>query len=174
MERAFKITPQASFYKRYFEWHENSKRVNEIVKELMQDYKIDTTFYGISCESFYIFEPSDWDLDRFGDQLCKSAAGDTNNGRRFKKNSEINKDLRKRLSDNQLAVISEPSLAWEVSFSGRIRTRKARIKDDLYCILEALDATEKLSVPDGFEEIKMSEFYAIYEKATALSKQESE
>ena len=81
MENCFIVTEQSELHKDYYDYRENVKIVDNIVKGLMDKYNINTKWYYVDKFGFAI-EPTEKDIELF-DKMLKIPI---ENGIRFFKN----------------------------------------------------------------------------------------
>lgn len=160
MEKFFIVTDKSRLKKDYEDYLENSKKVNELAKEFMDAHGFETHHYGVRGDIFFIV-PTREDKVNFSNQLYKDSQGNGLVG--FKKNSKMGKAWIDLLEDKKITVQDKPSLPLYFStFFGRSSSRLFKVKDIVYCSIDA--NTQKIDNPEGFEEIKASEFYKIIEE----------
>lgn len=170
-ERFFEIEKEYCVYKEYFEWLENLK----IFKIKWQQFKmlegIESDSVGISQD--LIIVPTQNDLNKFGRFLCKDIFN--GGGRKFKKTSLIQKDWEKFIENNNVKLLRKPEIFFDFSkfngiFGGRISTRIFHYQDKLVCSVNLENSLDNYEPPEGYKEIKGSEFFTILEK---VSKEEN-
>ncbi|HEY8805698.1 MAG TPA: hypothetical protein VIM42_11455 [Clostridium sp.] len=133
----------------------------------MDKYEIDTHSYYCSNSAFYIV-PTEKDLEKFGKILCKPV---DNGLMAFKKTSKINKAWVDLLEEKQIAPTHKPFIQFYFDRGyGKTRNRLFNIGDTVYCSFEG---EHDFSNPEGFEEIKGSEFFKIVEEENEKRKIES-
>lgn len=162
MERYFIVTEKSSLHKEWFDYLENRKAVNDLVKQFVENNGIESQEYYVDSESIYIV-PTEKDEEAFGNKLGAAV----NEGlRKFKASSKVGKAWVQALKDANLNVMHKPRVIWYFkSLGGRFRSRIFDQNGILYCSLEpCADET-----PKGFEEIKASEFFKIIEESEQVS-----
>lgn len=157
MERCFIINKDTRLYKAYKKYEDNSKANNEIIKKFMSDNGIESNLYCCISSNVFAIVPTDADRRKFGANLTKKEYGQ--GLRAFNKRSKISKAYEKL----NLPVVYKPTLWHYVNFM-RAGTRLFMLDDVLYATLEGEEITPTTEFPDGWEEIKRSEFYAILEE----------
>lgn len=162
MEKFYRIKKGSPLYSQYFEYIENTKQVNEVVKEFMVEHNIETHQYYASTDVLYIV-PTAADLDKFDKVLSKNVG---NGLRPFKKTSKINKDWVELLKSKNLRVLGKPFLGFYFKVAGKFSTRLFNIEEEVYA---SMSAGYDFPNPEneGFVEVKASEFYKIIEDAEA-------
>ena len=161
MERYFKMKKENEKYNEYFEWYNNLDNL----KNKWEQFKKLT---GIEAESFvprkelYIV-PTENDLNKFGRFFCKEVF---NGGlRKFKANATVQKDWERFIASNKV-IVHKPDIAMDFILLGmygqRIQSRLFHYKDEIYCSIDA-NFPENYKIPEGYEEIKGSEFHKIME-----------
>lgn len=159
MEKYFIVTEKSDLYKEYFNYKDNAKLVRDHYKEFKKENDIEAKEYYATNGYLYIV-PTQNDLERF-DSFLKVPL--KNGLRAFKANSKINKTWIKSLEEKGLKVLDKPFLPFCFrTLYGSTRTRLFNIDKTIYCSIEAeIDINE---CPEGFIEIKASEFYKIIEE----------
>lgn len=163
MEKYFKVKKDNDMYSQYFDWYNNLDNLRDKWQQFKQ-------FTGIEASSFvphrelYIV-PTENDLNKFGKYLCKEVLGD--GLRKFKGNSTIQKDWERFINSNKV-IVHKPNVAQDFIFEAglygqRIQSRLFHYEDELYCSIDA-NYYESFKVPQGYEEIKGSEFHQVMEK----------
>lgn len=159
MEKFFIVTEASQLHKEYFEYKENRKTVHDFVNEFTNKYGIESAEYYPSNECLMIV-PTKADIKKFGNMLKKEVS---NGLRPFKVNSSINKDWVNLLKERGLTIKHRPMLGlYFVEIYGKHSSRLFDINGILYCSFE--NSYDKLDTPEGFTEIKASEFYKIIEE----------
>lgn len=158
MEKYFIVTKDASLHDDYFAYKNNDRDISVIAKEFMEQYGIEAKQYARSSGSFYISATQN-DYEKFKPMFKK----DKINGLyEFKKNSEIGKAWIELLKSKDLKVLHKPFIAFEFSKfnGGKYSTRLFDIDGVVYL---SFDCGYEVDTPDGFKEIKASEFFKIIE-----------
>lgn len=159
-ERFFKVKKDNKIYNEYFEWWNNIEPTKEKWKEFKNMVGIESTCFVPSKELYIV--PTENDLIKFGRFLCKEEFKD--GLRKFKKTSTIQKDWEKFVNAN-IKLISKPNIIMDFLFcGGRITTRLFHYEKNVYCSVNHYEYEDNYKVPEGYEEIKASEFYKIIEK----------
>jgi len=162
MEKYFEIQKDSPFYQTYFSWIEDRKRINRAFGIIREDFGIETKEYYPRKDTLQIV-PTQQDKLNFKDQLMKSDYG------AFKKNSEVSKAWRDRMTDVNL--IHKPMVGYHVSVYGRWSEQLFHIDDTLYGKIET---NSEISLPDFCIPMKASEYYRIMEEAEEREKSEEE
>lgn len=158
MEKFFTVTEGTRLHDEYFTYKTNHKLVNQCAKDFMEKHNMETEKFARSSETFCII-PTENDCKNFGSMFSK----DKVNGLSvFKKNSEIGKDWIKTLKLQNLCVLHKPMIAFEFSkfAGGKFTTRLFDIDGILYL---SFDCGYEVETPEGFNELKASEFFKIIE-----------
>lgn len=161
-EKCFKVKKDYHIYNEYFDWWNNQENLSEKWKQFKR-------LTGIEAESFvprrelYII-PTENDIKKFGKMLL---AKDYGKGlMKFRANSSIQKDWEKFI-DAYKVIVNKPDIIFDFLGNycpcGRITSRLFHYKDDVYCSVSSEFINENTECPDGYEEIKKSEFYSIIE-----------
>lgn len=159
MERYFKIKRTNTVYKEYFDWWNNL----DILKKKWEQFRklegIEATQF-VPRQELYIV-PTEVDLINFGRFLYKEVF--PGGLRKFKKTSNVQKDWERFCFSNDIKFLQKPIISFEFGLLGKTRTRLFHYKDDVYCSLDNERLNKDSKIPDGYEEMKASEFYKIIE-----------
>jgi len=158
MERYFEVTGKSDLYNEYLAYKNSQKVLHYISTQFMSVYGIETDGYANQGNTFYI-EPTENDLEKFGKSLCKPLSNDL---RAFKANSKIGKAWVQTLEEKQVKIKSKPFVGFSFkNCMGKNRSRIFAIDNSVYCSFS--NEYDFNDTPDGFIEIKASEFYKIIE-----------
>lgn len=158
MERYFQVTGQSDLYNQYMEYKNNQQVIHNISKEFMTTQEIETDTYANQSNTFYIV-PTEKDLEKFGKSLCKSIGEGL---RAFNANSKVSKAWVKTLEEKQITIKHKPYVGFSFkNCLGKNRSRIFAIGSVVYCSFE--NEYEFYDTPEGFIEIKASEFWKIIE-----------
>lgn len=157
MEKYFRIKDECRFKKDYFDYMENSKMLNDFIKEFFDKHDIETSKYYLSEEQLYIV-PTESDVYKFDKQLNKPKDQGL---RAFKKNSRVNKAFVNKLKENDLKILRKPQLWMYIDFLGRMSTQTFIKNSEIYAKVET--DYKFIYSTEYFEEIKASEYYKIKE-----------
>lgn len=161
MEKFYIVTDDSEYRKAYLDYQQNSKEVNDIVRDFMISNDIETHEYAIGMrENHFEIVPTQKDFDTFGKQMKKDSRANVLSS--FKKNSAIFKDLFKILEDKNMKVLHRPFIQFAFPCCGKSRSRLFELNGEVYASYEHESDFEN---PKGFKEIKASEFYKIVEEA---------
>ena len=161
MENCFIVTEQSELHKDYYDYRENVKMVDNIVKGLMDKYNINTKWYYVDKFGFAI-EPTEKDIELF-DKMLKLPL--ENGVRFFKKNSKVHKDWLNLLKSNKFNVLHKPRVgSYFDNLYGKFQSRLFNVDEVLYCSVDT--NMDDLECPDGMVRIKTSEFYKVVEDNT--------
>lgn len=157
-EHFFTVNPDSKFYADYSDYWTNRKVVDGKIKDFFKMAGIQT--HGYSCtENQLWIAPTSADEKNFAVQLCIGNCGD--GLRRFKKRSEINQMWATFIEGTK--IIQQPYMF--MYFTGLHGPCRLFFRSDiLYCSGEVEDGAQ---VPDGLNEIKGSEFWAVIEEMEA-------
>lgn len=156
MEKFFIVTEKSGLNSEYWEYQKNTKELNQYVKKFMETFSIEAQEYSVSEDKFYIV-PTDNDVDRFGKILSKALS---NGLRAFRGNSKIIKEWKSYLKVNNVIMLNKPFAGIYFRGFGRCMSRLFHIDNILYCSYEC---EYDFNAPEGFTEIKASEFYKAIE-----------
>ena len=158
MEQYFEITKESSHYKEYFDYLEADEACEKSVKSFLDENGIHTDYYAVFREALYIDDNPD-NREKYGNQLMKHSVDGVV---AFKKSSKIGRAW------NELSIKGayEPHVSFFFSDSSRSsRTRLFHVGEKLYCSIDCLERSTKVNTPQGFIEMKASEFFKIIEDA---------
>ncbi|HBB28623.1 MAG TPA: hypothetical protein DC000_05125 [Clostridiales bacterium] len=176
MERAFIVSKESKYHKELDQYCEFLKEQRVFINKFFQEKGIEAEAYrvggsgGINCtfdewkiKDIYLnIVPTESDIIKFDKMLCKA---DEHGARRFKVNCEIAKDFAQKCIDEKIVInVHEPWLRDYFKILGFRGFSFSRFEYEgkLYLKINADDISG--NVPDGFVEIKLSEFYANQEK----------
>lgn len=159
MERYFKIKRTNTVYKEYFDWWNNL----DILKKKWEQFRklegIESTEIAFGPQLCII--PTQNDLIKFGRFFYKQDYG--KGLRKFKQTSTMQNDWQRFCFSNDIKFLQKPIISFEFGLLGKTRTRLFHYKDDVYCSLDNERLNKDSKIPDGYEEMKASEFYKIIE-----------
>lgn len=158
-EKFYKVTEKSHLYHHFWEYVENRKQVNELVKDFMKKHGIEAEGYAPLSDRLYI-QPTKADVEKFDSVLNKPVEQGL---RTFKKNSTIGKDWVNTLAEKELKVLRKPfvPMYFRNAF-GQTFSRLFEAGGTVYCSLKS--EFGEWETPAGMEEIKASEFYRIIEE----------
>ena len=158
MTKYFIITEKTRLNKEYYAYKENNERVHLIARLFMETHGIKAKEYARSTERFFI-NPEQEDMERFEKMFKKEKSMGLYE---FKKTSEIGKDWIQTLKEAKLTVYHKPMIAFEFSkfAGGRYTNRLFDIDGVVYL---SFDCGYEVDTPEGFQEIKASEFHKVIE-----------
>lgn len=159
MEKYFKVKKENHIYNDYFKWWNNLDNVKRKWEQFRKLEGIEATQF-VPRQELYIV-PTEVDLINFGRFLCKDIF--PGGLRKFKKTSSVQKDW-ERFCKNNLELIDKPILFYDFPVMGKTKTKLFHYKDEVYCSIDNEYINENFKIPEGYEEIKASEFYKIVEK----------
>ncbi|WP_438435432.1 hypothetical protein [Gorillibacterium sp. sgz500922] len=161
MEKFFIVTEAAEIHKDYFAWKENNARVRDFVRSFFEEFGIKSQQYVALTDSISI-KAEEPDLTTHAKVLVQSPH--YHDFRKFRANSKIGKEWLRRLKESSLPIHSKPRPSMYAKlWQGRFRERIFDHNGKLYC---QLIADFSITSPEGWEEIKGSEFMAAVEDAT--------
>jgi len=162
MENCFIVTEQSQLHKDYYDYKNNVKIIDNLVKDLMDKHNIETKWYYADKFGFAI-EPTEKDVELFGKMLKLPLE---NGVRFFKKNSKIHKDWLNLIKENNIEVLRKPFAGFYFDgIYGKFKTRLFNVDDVLYCSIDC-NNTKEIECPEGMKRIKTSEFYKVIEDNT--------
>lgn len=156
MEKFYRIKEGSSLWNQYFDWIQNVRENNELVKQFCQEHNIESCEYYCDKNVFSIV-PTENDKANFGNQFTSK---ESNDGLRFfKKNSAIGRAWIEQAKN--MKFLYKPHPGWLNKYMGRSSSRLFDYQGTLYCSLSA----DQIGVPDDvFIEIKGSKFYQVIEE----------
>jgi len=158
MERYFEVTSQSDLFNEYMEYKNNLKVIDNISTEFMSAQGIETDTYANKSNTFYIV-PTEKDLEIFNKALYKSIGEGL---RAFKVNSKVGKAWVKTLEEKHVEIKHKPFVGFSFkNCMGKNRSRIFAIDSVVYCSFD--NEYDFEDTPDGFVEIKASEFWKIVE-----------
>lgn len=162
MERCFIISENSELYHDYMAWKTNVKKNNETMKEFLYNMGIETSEYSLSDRLGIVVTESD--LEKFKNQLTRQPVQFC--GKlglyEFKKNSPVGKAY----TALGLKVIYKPNVAWCADILVRsCQTRCFMHNGILYVTMEADEIKSDTEFPDGWNDIKRSDFYKMLEES---------
>lgn len=163
MEERFFTVTKSNLGKDYISFRNNTIELNKIVVEFFKSNNIETTLYGMknyNLMTHLYIEPTKADIENFGTVLTKG-----NGLRAFKENSKISKSFNEFIKEKGMNVEEKPSVGRYVEmFLGGYSSRLFAIDDVVYTSIDLKNgAYKEYFVPEGFEEIKASEFFKAIE-----------
>ncbi|MGL5328357.1 MAG: hypothetical protein ACRDD7_03740 [Peptostreptococcaceae bacterium] len=176
MERAFRVLKDSTYYNRFMKYIENMDNQKKIVKEFLDKHDIETREYylggnGAVNQPFIEIWKSDIDLYivptekdklRFDKVLCKPLEHGL---RKFKKSNKLLKEFQQYCIDNQVVINAHEDAPRDyfesIGLSGYSYSR-VKIEDEIYLKISS-HRLSKDEIPEGFEELKLSEYYKIIE-----------
>lgn len=162
MEKYFIVTEESQLHKDWFAYKKNSAAVRELIKAFFSEHGIESNEFYAADDAIYIV-PSEKDKGTFNSLLCAPLE---NGLRQFKKTSKISKAWVKTLKDAGLRVFGKPMLIlYFRSLGGRFKSRLFDLNGILYCSLDPVHG----EAPEGFVEMKASEFFKIIEESESVT-----
>lgn len=168
MEIAFKCT-EGEFYEKYLQYQEEEQRFINLASEFLVRNDLTVNKYCVGSQLAVKF--SDGEESKFGNQLKKAK---TNGFSEFKVNSTINKKWKAEVWNQADGNLIQRMRQWwfwitpspYLSMAGRFSCCLWEYKGVLYGTLEGepRKGTE-IQLPEFFQRIKMSEYYAVLEQS---------
>lgn len=154
MEKFFIVTEKSQLHKDYFEYEQNSKEIN---KRVIQFFKLS----GIEADKYYCTSnylsiiPTAKDKEKFKGQFYVKNNG---NLETFKERSSIGKAWVNYMAGYK--ILQRPLPQFYINSYGGGQYRLFDINNVLYC---SYVSKRDFKTPQGFEEIKGSEFFKAIE-----------
>lgn len=183
MERSFIASKESKYVQDWDKYLEFREQQNEVVKEFCVEKGIEANCYRVGGngsvnkpfsnynekEIGFDIEATENDLVKFGKMLCKPMS---NGLCSFRKNSTISKEFAQKCVEKQIVInLHSPEMRHyfkTLGFNGYTRSQFP-IGDNLY-VKVASEYLKEEDIPEGFTEIKLSEYYIAEEK---LDKEEN-
>lgn len=178
MEKAYLVQELSKYYQDLQEYIQRQEKQKKFVFKFLRDKDIQANQYYLHgdgyCDRPFSEEdkkdislsiiPTEKDKEELNKQLCKP---DQYNLYGLKKNSKIGKEFAQYCIDNEILInLSEPRIGdYFESKSpnnlslGGYRLSQFEIEDKIYVKLDSHKINEETKTPEGFIEIKLSEFY---------------
>jgi hypothetical protein len=176
MERCFIVTKESKYFKDYNVYKEKEETQRKFINIFFNEKGIDGKHYVISGDGFVntpfndnskdkiklSVDPTENNMNKFKQMLCKPNKYGLCD---FKKNSIIGKEFAQKCIDEKIIInLYKPiprNYFKSLSYYG-YRYQEFLHNEILYLKIESeyLDSNE---IPEGFEEIKISEYYKIIE-----------
>jgi len=156
MENYYEVTKQSPLHKEYMDYIVSDKIMREISHEFLSNNNINTKEYASTKDTFYII-PNEKDIEDFGKLLNKELE---NGLRAFKAKSKIGKAWKDAFKEKGIQPLHKPMLMLYFNVYGETQSRLFAIEDKIYCSFKSEHNFEN---PEGFIELKASEFYKIVE-----------
>lgn len=177
MERTFIVSKESEYYQELNKCIEYGREQNKVVKEFFDKNNIEATEYcirgdGMCNRAFEDFNkqninlyivPKEDDLVNLKSALSKPLE---NGLRKFNKSNKLLKEFQQMCIDNKIVInIVKPDVRdyfESLDYKGYQQTRF--FKDDILYLSINSECLKEDDTPEGFDEIKLSEFYKAYEE----------
>lgn len=153
MEKFYFISNDCKIGQNYWAYKEAEKKLVKAFDSFATEYEIKATRFHPSDKLLWI-EPTEEDSDKFGAEFTKNEPG------KFKKSSATNKAWVKKCEEEGIKYIEKPFVPFMFNYTGRSQYRLFDIDNKIYC---TFDCPIDLEAPEGFVQMKGSEFYTIME-----------
>lgn len=162
MEKFFRLKEDNPICNGYFKWLENTKTYTDCWGKFKKLTGIEAIEFAPYSELYIV--PTENDLENFGNQFVKESFND--GLRKFKKNSKIHKTWQDFIAGGHIKLIPKPSTIFDFMLGGgRWSSSLFDYEGKLYTkITSDWGFPENFIVPQGYEEIKASEYYTIIEQ----------
>lgn len=160
-EKCFIVKKENHIYKEYFDWWNNYKNLGSKWKEFKELVGIETTTFVLDTNLFIV--PTKNDINNFGKMFCEKIYQE--GLRKFKTDSKIQKDWEEFVKNNNIRT-TKPNFIFDFigdSINGNIQSKLFHYNDIVYASIKG-EFYSNSKIPEGYEEIKKSEFYKIIEK----------
>lgn len=178
MERCFIVTKESKYFKDYEEFSKKEEQQSEFCKKFLDENSVEGNTYMVGGNGFMnvpftesdkseiglSVEPTENNLSKFNKMLCKPGRHGLCS---FKKSSKISKEFSQECVDEKIVInlysprVSDCFVSLKHGMYG-CSSQRFSYEDNLYIKIgsEHLAADD---TPDGFIEIKTSEYYRIAE-----------
>lgn len=178
MEKAYLVQESSNYYQDLQIYIQRREKQKEFVFKFLREHNVEAKEYWLHgdgyCDRPFLEEdkkdislsiiPTEKDKENLNKQLCKP---DQYNLYGLKKNSKIGKEFAQYCIDNEILInVSEPRIGDYFEFKssnnlslGGYRLSQFELEDNLYVKLDSHKINEETKTPEGFIEIKLSEFY---------------
>lgn len=178
MERSFIVTKESEYYQDIIKFFQRKKEQSDFVSKFLKEKGIESKKYVLSGDGWvntpfsknhkndigFEIIPTDNDSKNFGKMLCKPKDYGLC---AFKKTSIILKEIQEKCVQEKIIInLYEPRTGDYFSdlSMGGYNINRFKYDDKLYIKLNSSFLTDKSKIPEGFIEIKISEFYNTKEK----------
>lgn len=161
MEQYFEITKDSKHYQQYINYQTKRKEAIEATSKFMKEHDIPGSKFMLWEGYLWVPETSEI-MEKFGKQfrdVCYKGC------RAFKKNSVIGRAFAKadiHMPPKPFVMDYFHDMPW---WCGQINTRLFMYKDKLYCSIAVSEYPALVECPQGFIEMKASEFFKVIEEA---------
>lgn len=153
MEKFYFVSNDCKVGQDYLAYKEAEKKIVKAFDDFATKKGIKATKFHPSDSLLWIV-PTDDDITKFGNEFTKSEQG------KFKKSSATNKAWVAKCADEGIKYIEKPFVPFIFNYTGRSQFRLFDVDDKIYC---TFDCPIDLETPEGFVQMKGSEFYTIME-----------
>lgn len=154
MTKFYTVMNDSNVGREYWRYVESERQIAKAFNEFAEEHDIKANSFYPSHNVLWIV-PEEEDEEKFGNQFMLKDIG------KFKKTSIIGKAWAKKCSDENIKYAHKPFIPFCFNYAGKSRSRLFDCDNVIYCTFECPIDVE---APDGFIEIKGSDFYAIMEK----------
>lgn len=167
MEKYWVIDESTQLYKDYTEQKKNETQVHKIFTAFMGKWGIETDGYipHTNCLSIVVTKSSREKLD---EQFCIKT--ECPNVFTFKMTSPVGRDWINTLKTENIRVLRKPFVPFYLNGASSGHYRLFDINDKVYC---SYSCNNDFTAPEGFVEIKASEFFKIVEDSEISEQGES-
>lgn len=157
MERYFEVSPTHKYYKAYFDYRKDRQGMKELFNEFSELFGIKATYFIPLRDEIGIL-PTDEDLQCFEKYLkvCNGKEGI----RFFRKNTIYTKHWQAEIKERDLKGLSKPMFFYFIRELHKESSRAFDIDGKLY---GSIDSPDDYTLPEGFIEMKASQFHKIIE-----------
>lgn len=183
MEKAFRIEKGSKYDTDLRKYIDNTNSQAKFVKEFFKTHNIETSRYYVGANGSVNKPFEEYNKDEivlgiiateqdkinFGKMLCK----ETREGMfDFRKKSKVNKEFQDHCIENQVIInLSEPDLRdYFKSMDWKGYGRSLFKNEDIWYLKTESELLKDNDIPEGFIEIKLSEFYSIKDKMESEDK----
>ena len=160
IERAFKVASESKLYKDYFEAQAEKQKLHDIARVFFEKHDLLNDHLGYYMREDLAMQLTDEQQEKYKAQLKKYT--DSNGMFYFKKSSAMYKEWQETVTSKvDFSVINKVSF-WYWPYIGQGQYSLWHHNDELYGYLSDYNK-DILELPEYFELLKMSEYYAVKE-----------
>lgn len=160
VEQAFRVTKGSKLYNEYFETQAEKQKMHDLARVFFEKHDLLNDGLGYRMTESLIMQLTDEQKEKYATQLKKLI--DKNEMCYFKKTSPMYKEWRETVSSKVDIDIIDQLWCWYWPYIGQGQYALWHHKDELYGCLSDYHK-DKLDLPEYFEPIKMSTYYAVIE-----------
>ena len=160
VEQAFRVTKNSKLYNEYFEAQSEKQKMHDLARVFFEKHNLLNDGLGYRMTESLIMQLTDEQKEKYTSQLKKLV--DSDDMCYFKKASPMYKEWHETVTSKVDFNVIDQLWCWYWPYIGQGQYSLWHHNDELYGYLSD-KYKEKLELPEYFESIKMSEYYAIKE-----------